>query len=140
MKNFRQSLADKVLVFDGAMGTSIQRLNLTSEDFWGKEGCNELLVLSKPEAIQSIHAGFLDVGCDVIETNTFGGTHVVLGDYDLSDKVYEINLKAAQLARSVADQFSTPAHPRYVSGSMGPGTRLPSLGHISYQELYQAYR
>ncbi len=140
MKNFRQSLADKVLVFDGAMGTSIQRLNLTSEDFWGKEGCNELLVLSKPEAIQSIHAGFLDVGCDVIETNTFGGTHVVLGDYELSDKVYEINLKAAQLARSVADQFSTPAHPRYVSGSMGPGTRLPSLGHISYQELYQAYR
>ncbi|MBC8193859.1 MAG: methionine synthase [Candidatus Marinimicrobia bacterium] len=122
------------------MGTSIQRLNLTSEDFWGKEGCNELLVLSKPEAIQSIHAGFLDVGCDVIETNTFGGTHVVLGDYELSDKVYEINLKAAQLARSVADQFSTPAHPRYVSGSMGPGTRLPSLGHISYQELYQAYR
>ena len=140
MKNFRQSLADKVLVFDGAMGTSIQRLNLTSEDFWGKEGCNELLVLSKPEAIQSIHASFLDVGCDVIETNTFGGTPVVLGDYDLSDKVYEINLKAAQLARSVADQFSTPAHPRYVSGSMGPGTRLPSLGHISYQELYQAYR
>ena len=140
MKNFRQSLADKVLVFDGAMGTSIQRLNLTSEDFWGKEGCNELLVLSKPEAIRSIHAGFLDVGCDVIETNTFGGTHVVLGDYELSDKVYEINLKAAQLARSVADEFSTPAHPRYVSGSMGPGTRLPSLGHISYQELYQAYR
>ena len=140
MKSFRQSLADKVLVFDGAMGTSIQRLNLTSEDFWGKEGCNELLVLSKPEAIRSIHAGFLDVGCDVIETNTFGGTHIVLGDYDLSDKVYEINLKAAQLARSVADQFSTPAHPRYVSGSMGPGTRLPSLGHISYQDLYQAYR
>ena len=140
MKSFRQSLANKVLVFDGAMGTSIQRLNLTSEDFWGKEGCNELLVLSKPEAIRSIHAGFLDVGCDVIETNTFGGTHIVLGDYDLSDKVYEINLKAAQLARSVADEFSTPAHPRYVSGSMGPGTRLPSLGHISYQELYQAYR
>jgi 5-methyltetrahydrofolate--homocysteine methyltransferase len=140
LKNFRQSLADKVIVFDGAMGTSIQRLNLTSEDFWGKDGCNELLVLSKPEAIQSIHASFLDVGCDVIETNTFGGTFVVLGDYELSDQVYEINLKAAQLARSVADQFSTPAHPRYVSGSMGPGTRLPSLGHISYQELYKAYR
>ena len=140
MKTFRQSLADKVLVFDGAMGTSIQRLNLSAEDFWDKEGCNELLVLSKPEAIKSIHAEFLDVGCDVIGTNTFGGTHVVLGDYDLSDKVYEINFKAAQLARSVADEFSTPGHPRYVSGSMGPGTRLPSLGHISYQELYQAYR
>ncbi len=140
MKTFRQSLTDKVLVFDGAMGTSIQQLQLNSDDFWGKEGCNELLVLSKPEAIQSIHAGFLDVGCDVIETDTFGGTHIVLGDYDLTDRVYEINLRAAQLARSVADQFSNPAHPRYVSGSMGPGTRLPSLGHISYQELYLAYR
>ena len=140
MKTFRQSLTDKVLVFDGAMGTSIQRLNLTSEDFWGKEGCNELLVLSKPDAIRSIHAGFLDVGCDVIETDTFGGTHIVLDDYQLGDKVYEINLKAAQLARSVADEFSTPAHPRYVSGSMGPGTRLPSLGHITYHELYLAYR
>ena len=140
MKTFRQNLKDKVLVFDGAMGTSIQRLKLTAEDFWGKEGCNELLVLSKPDAIKSIHADFLEVGCDVIETDTFGGTHIVLGDYGLEDQVYEINLKAAQLARSVADEFSTPAHPRYVSGSMGPGTRLPSLGHISYHELYNAYR
>lgn len=140
MKNFRQSLVDKVLVFDGAMGTSIQRLGLTSDDFWGKDGCNELLVMSKPDAIRSIHAGFLEVGCDVIETDTFGGTNVVLGDYELADKVYEINLKAAQLARAVADDFSTPVHPRYVSGSMGPGTQLPSLGHISYQKLYQAYR
>jgi len=140
LKNFRQSLVDKVLVFDGAMGTSIQRLGLTSDDFWGKDGCNELLVMSKPDAIRSIHAGFLEVGCDVIETDTFGGTNVVLGDYELADKVYEINLKAAQLARAVADDFSTPVHPRYVSGSMGPGTQLPSLGHISYQKLYQAYR
>ncbi|NQV14960.1 homocysteine S-methyltransferase family protein, partial [bacterium] len=122
------------------MGTSIQRLQLTAEDFWGKEGCNELLVLSKPDAIKSIHTGFLEVGCDVIETNTFGGTHIVLSDYGLSDQVYEINLKAAQLARAVADEFSTLAHPRYVSGSMGPGTRLPSLGHISYHDLYLAYR
>lgn len=140
MKTFRQSLRDKVLVFDGAMGTSIQRLDLNADDFWSKEGCNELLVLSKPDAIRGIHAGFLDVGCDVIETDTFGGTHIVLGDYDLADKVYEINLEAARLARQVVDDFSTPAHPRYVAGSMGPGTRLPSLGHISYNELYQAYR
>jgi len=139
LRSFRQSLIDKVLVFDGAMGTSIQRLSLTADDFWGKEGCNELLVLSKPEAIKSIHSSFLTAGCDVIETDTFGGTHIVLGDYELSDKVYEINLKAAQLARSVADDFSTAAQPRYVAGSMGPGTRLPSLGHISYPEIYQAY-
>ena len=140
MKSFRQSLRDKVLVFDGAMGTSIQRLQLNADDFWGKEGCNELLVLSKPDAIRSIHAGFLDVGCDVIETDTFGGTHIVLDDYALGDQVYDINLKAAQLASEVAREFSTPAHPRYVSGSIGPGTRLPSLGHISYRDLYLAYR
>ena len=140
MNLFRKSLADKVLVFDGAMGTSIQRLGLNSDDFWDKEGCNELLVLSKPDAIKSIHADFLDVGCDVIETNTFGGTNVVLDDYDLSNKVYELNLKAAQLAVSVASDFSTPSHPRFVGGSMGPGTKLPSLGHISYPELYLAYK
>ena len=140
MKTFRQSLRDKVLVFDGAMGTSIQRLDLSADDFWSKEGCNELLVLSKPDAIKSIHAEFLGVGCDVIETDTFGGTHIVLGDYDLSNKVYEINFEAARLARSVVNQFSTTAHPRYVAGSMGPGTRLPSLGHISYADLYAAYK
>ena len=106
MSTFRQRLKEKVIVFDGAMGTSIQRLNLTVDDFWGKEGCNELLVLSKPDAIQRIHERFLDVGVDVIETDTFGGTHVILGDYDLADKVYEINLKAAQLARKVVQDFS----------------------------------
>lgn len=138
-KTFRDRLADKVIVFDGAMGTSIQKLDLTPDDFWGKDGCNELLVLSKPEAIKSIHSGFLEAGCDVIETDTFGGTHIVLGDYELTDKVYEINFEAARLARDVAQSFSTPTHPRYVAGSMGPGTRLPSLGHISYRDLYQAY-
>ncbi len=140
MRSFSQRLLDKVLVFDGAMGTSIQRLQLNSDDFWGKDGCNELLVLSNPNSIKSIHASFLEAGCDVIETDTFGGTHVVLSDYDLSDKVYELNFEAARLARSVADEFSTPAHPRYVSGSIGPGTKLPSLGHISYSELYIAYK
>ena len=139
-RTFREQLNDKVLVFDGAMGTSIQQLGLSSDDFWGKDGCNELLVLSNPDAISSIHSAFLEAGCDVIETDTFGGTHIVLGDYDLTDKVYEINLEAARLARSVVQSFTTPAHPRFVAGSMGPGTRLPSLGHISYPEIYQAYR
>jgi len=140
VRTFRQSLKDKVLVFDGAMGTSIQSMALTTDDFWGQDGCNELLVLARPDAIQTIHTGFLEVGCDVIETDTFGATQIVLGDYGLADQVYEINLKAAQLARQVANDFSTPAHPRYVAGSMGPGTRLPSLGHITYPELYRAYR
>lgn len=140
LSSFRQSLIDKVLVFDGAMGTSIQCLLLNADDFWGKEGCNELLVLSKPDAISSIHASFLEAGCDVIETNSFGATHIVLGDYGLADKVYEINLEAALLARSVANDFSTPGQPRFVAGSIGPGTRLPSLGQISPPELYTAYR
>ncbi len=138
-KPFLHRLQEKVVVFDGAMGTSVQGLDLSEDDFWGKEGCNELLVLSKPGAIRDIHSSFLDVGCDVIETDTFGGTSIVLGDYDLADKVYEINKAAAEIARSVADEYSTPDHPRYAAGSVGPGTKLPSLSHTSYAELYQAY-
>ncbi|PJA53986.1 MAG: methionine synthase, partial [Candidatus Marinimicrobia bacterium CG_4_9_14_3_um_filter_48_9] len=119
-RTFLDRLKDKIIVFDGAMGTSIQRMNLTADDFWDKEGCNELLVLSKPKVIETIHASFLEVGCDVVETDTFGGTRVVLDEYDLRDKVYEINKTAAALARGVANDFSTPNHPRYVAGSMGP--------------------
>jgi len=134
-KPFLERLKKKVLVFDGAMGTSIQFLNLTPEDFGGLEGCNEYLVITKPEAIRDIHESFLKVGCDAIETNTFGASHLNLGDYNIAEKTVEINQKAAQIAREVADQYSTPDHPRYVIGSIGPGTKLPSLGHISFDEL-----
>ncbi len=140
MADFLQELKRRVLVYDGAMGTNLQKHNLTVEDFWGKEGCNELLVLSRPDVIRAVHASFLEVGCDVIETDSFGSTRIVLAEYDLQDRTRELNLAAARLARAVADEYSTPEKPRFVAGSMGPTTKLPSLGHIGYDEMAAAYR
>ncbi|MEM6452590.1 MAG: methionine synthase [Cyanobacteria bacterium P01_D01_bin.105] len=130
-----------VLVFDGAMGTSLQAQELTAEDFGGPEyeGCNEYLVETKPEAVEKVHRSFLEAGADVIETDTFGGTCLVLAEYDLSDRAYELNKKAAQIARSAADDFSTPEKPRFVAGSIGPGTKLPTLGHVDFDTLNAAY-
>jgi 5-methyltetrahydrofolate--homocysteine methyltransferase len=138
--DFVQELARRVLVYDGAMGTNVQKHNLTAEDFWGKEGCNELLVLSRPEVIRAVHAAFLAAGCDVIETDTFGATRIVLAEYGLEMRVRELNLAAARLARQVADEYSTADKPRFVAGSMGPTTKLPSLGHIGYDEMAANYR
>ena len=137
--NLRQLCRQRTVIFDGAMGTNIQKLNLSNDDFWGKQGCNEILNLSQPQVIQQIHADFLNVGCDFIETNTFGANGIVLKEYDLQDKIYEINLRAAQLARQVARDFSSGDKPRFVAGSIGPGTKLPSLRQISFRELQQAY-
>ena len=134
-RDFRHCLRERVLIFDGAMGTSIQDRNLTLDDFEGKDGCNEILVLTRPQVIREIHAGFLAVGCDAIETNTFGASRLVLGEYDLADQAYEINRAAARLAREVAADFSTPDRPRFVVGAIGPGTRLPSLGQIGFDDL-----
>src|ERR1700741_3553213 len=117
------------------MGTNIQVRQPSPDDFWGKEGCNELLVLSRPDIIRDIHASFFQVGCDVVETNTFGGSSIVLGEFDLRDRVREINVKAAQLAREVAQQFTTKDRPRFVAGSLGPTTKLPSLGHIGFDAM-----
>ncbi|ACK71630.1 methionine synthase [Gloeothece citriformis PCC 7424] len=130
-----------VLVFDGAMGTSLQTQNLTAEDFGGLqyEGCNEYLVHTKPEAVEKVHRGYLEAGADVIETDTFGGTSIVLAEYDLADKAYYLNKTAAQLAKRVAQEYSTPQKPRFVAGSMGPGTKLPTLGHIDFDTLKNAY-
>ncbi|MBS1117507.1 MAG: methionine synthase (B12-dependent), partial [candidate division NC10 bacterium] len=136
---FRQELRKRVLIFDGAMGTSIQDRNLSLDDFQGKDGCNELLVLSRPQVIREIHASFLEVGCDAVETNTFGASRLVLGEYGLAEQAYEINRVAARLAREVAADFSSPAQPRFVVGAMGPGTRLPSLGQIGFDELLAMY-
>lgn len=121
------------------MGTSLQMQNLTADDFWGKEGCNEYLVLSKPDAIRKVHAGFLDVGCEVIETDTFGATRIVLAEYDLAEKAYELNLKGARLAKEVANDYSRNGKLRFVAGSIGPTTKLPSLGHISFDAMSEAY-
>ncbi|HZQ38777.1 MAG TPA: methionine synthase, partial [Dehalococcoidia bacterium] len=134
-----QTLNERILVFDGAMGTAIQACNLTEDDFWGKEGCNELITLSRPDVLREIHAGYLAAGADVIETNTFGGTPLVLAEYDLADRAYELNKAAAELAQQVAAEFSTRERPRWVSGSLGPGTKLPTLGHVSYDAVFDAY-
>jgi 5-methyltetrahydrofolate--homocysteine methyltransferase len=130
---------ERVVIFDGAMGTSIQARNPSVDDYWGKEGCNELLVLSRPDIIKDIHAAFYSVGCDVVETDTFGATRVVLAEYDLQDKVHEINLAAAKLAREVAVSFSSNGRQRFVAGSIGPTTKLPSLGHISFDDMAASY-
>jgi 5-methyltetrahydrofolate--homocysteine methyltransferase len=139
MTDFLRTVKERVVVYDGAMGTNIQFRNLGVDDFWGKEGCNELLVLSRPDIIKDIHASFFKVGCDVVETNTFGSTRVVLAEYELQDKTAELNIAAARLAKEVAQQFSTPGRPRFVAGSMGPTTKLPSLGHITFDNMAAAY-
>ena len=139
MADFLQTVKERVVVYDGAMGTNIQSRNPTLDDYWGKENCSEVLVLSRPDIIRDIHADFFRVGCDIVETNTFGGSGIVLGEFDLRDRVHEINVKAAQLAKEVAQQFSTKDRPRFVAGSMGPTTKLPSLGHISFDAMVASY-
>jgi 5-methyltetrahydrofolate--homocysteine methyltransferase len=139
MADFLQTVKERVVIYDGAMGTNIQTRNPTLDDYWGKENCSEVLVLSRPDIIGDIHADFFRVGCDVVETNTFGGTSIVLGEFDLRDRVREINVKAAQLAREVAQQFSSKDKPRFVAGSIGPTTKLPSLGHITFDAMVESY-
>jgi 5-methyltetrahydrofolate--homocysteine methyltransferase len=130
-----------VIVFDGAMGTNLQTQNLTAEDFGGAqyEGCNEYLVHTKPEAIAKVHRDFLAVGADVIETDTFGATSIVLAEYDLADQAYYLSKTAAELAKRVAAEFSTPEKPRFVAGSMGPTTKLPTLGHIDFDTMKASF-
>ncbi len=140
LADFLSELKRRVLIYDGAMGSNLQTRNLTAEDFHGKEGCNELLVLSRPDVIRDLHASFLEAGCDVIETDSFGSTSIVLAEYGLENRTRELNLAAARLAREVADKYSIPAKPRIVAGSIGPTTKLPSLGHISYDAMAAAYR
>ena len=130
-----------VIVFDGATGTSLQAQNLTAEDFGGPqyEGCNEYLVYTKPEAVEKVHRDFLTVGADVIETDTFGAASIVLAEYDLADQAYGLNKAAAQLAKRVAAEFSTPDKPRFVAGSIGPTTKLPTLGHIDFDAMQASF-
>jgi 5-methyltetrahydrofolate--homocysteine methyltransferase len=139
MSNFLEIVNDRVVIYDGAMGTNIHQRNPTLDDYWGNENCSEVLVLSRPDIIRDIHASFFAVGCDVVETDTFGGTRIVLNEFDLGDRTHEINLAAAKLAREVANQFSTKDRPRFVAGSMGPTTKLPSLGHIGFDAMVSAY-
>src|ERR1051325_6058442 len=141
MPNLLETLKERIVVFDGAMGTNLQVQNLTLDDFGGPrfEGCNENLLVTRPDAVEKVHAGFLDVGCDVVETNSFNGTPVDFAEYGIADKAYDMNVLAAQLAKRVASDYSTTDKPRWVAGSMGPGRKLPTLGHISFKDLRDAY-
>ena len=130
-----------VLVFDGATGTSLQQMDLTAEDFGGPalEGCNENLVFTRPDAVQAVHRQFLEVGADVIETDTFGATSLVLAEYDIAGQAFALNQRAAELARAMADAYSTPDKPRFVAGSMGPTTKLPTLGHVDFDTMKASF-
>jgi 5-methyltetrahydrofolate--homocysteine methyltransferase len=139
MNDFLTAVRERVVIYDGAMGTCIQQFNPTLEDFWGKENCSEVLCLSRPDIIKSIHASYFEAGADVVETNTFGGSRIVLAEFGLEGKVSEINHAAVKLAREVADSFSTAGRKRFVSGSVGPTTKLPSLGHIKFDDMVAAF-
>ena len=142
INQLKAMLQRRILVVDGAMGTSIQGKDLGPEDFGGAdyEGCNEYLVLTKPDVISDIHQAYLEAGADILETNTFGATSVVLAEYDLAHEARRINRAAAELARGVADAASTPEQPRFVAGSMGPTTKTISVtGGITFDELAEAY-
>src|SRR3981189_2655263 len=141
MANFLDTLKERIVVFDGAMGTSLQMQNLTLDDFGGLrfEGCNEHLLITRADAVEKVHTAFLDVGCDVIETNSFNGTPVDFAEYDMAEQAYDMNVRAASLAKRIASDYSTKAKPRWVAGSMGPGRKLPTLGHIGFLDLKAAY-
>ncbi|MDQ3470113.1 MAG: homocysteine S-methyltransferase family protein, partial [Actinomycetota bacterium] len=138
---YLDAVRERVVVFDGAFGTYIQDLDLSADDFGGPslEGCNEMLCLTRPDVIAAMHAAFFDVGVDAVETASFGSFSTVLGEYGVADKAYELNVAAARIARDVADGYAADGRPRFVAGSIGPGTKLPSLGHIAFADLRDAY-
>src|SRR5499426_4663275 len=140
--DIHEILHERILVLDGAMGTVLQSQELTADDFGGShyEGCNEYLNLTRPDVVRAIHTTYLESGADIILTNTFGGTRIVLAEYDLQDQVRAINVAAARVAREVATAYSTGAKPRFVAGSLGPQTKTISVtGGITFDEVMAAF-
>jgi 5-methyltetrahydrofolate--homocysteine methyltransferase len=139
--DYLQAARERVVIFDGGMGTGLQARGLTADDFGGPdlEGCNELLVVTRPDVIADIHAAYFEAGADVIETDTFGAFGVPLAEYDIAERSHELNLAAARLAKEVASGYATAERPRWVAGSIGPGTKAPSLGQIPFAELRDLY-
>ncbi|MEX2393958.1 MAG: homocysteine S-methyltransferase family protein [Actinomycetota bacterium] len=137
MADLLRLLRERVVVFDGAMGTQIHAADLDLDQYWGQEGNSEVLNLSRPDVIAQIHANYFDAGADCVETNTFGGNEVVQAEYDFAEKVHEINVAAAQIAKEVASSYTD--RPRFVVGSIGPGTKLPTLGNATFDELERSY-
>jgi 5-methyltetrahydrofolate--homocysteine methyltransferase len=138
--SLRSALASRVVVADGAMGTMLQASDATLDDFDGHEGCNEILNVTRPDIVRSVHDAYFAVGADCVTTNTFGANLANLGEYDIADRIAELSEAGARIAREAADAAATPGHPRWVLGSMGPGTKLPTLGHVTYSVLRDAYQ
>ncbi|MCD9623398.1 methionine synthase [Rhabdothermincola sp. EGI L10124] len=139
--SFLDAARQRVVVYDGAMGTGIQSAGLTADDFGGPdlEGCNELLVVTRPEFVADLHASYLEVGCEVIETDSFGSLGLTLAEYGIAERAHELNVAAARVAKDVASSYATPDRPRWVAGSIGPGTKFPSLGQVRYAEMRDEY-
>jgi 5-methyltetrahydrofolate--homocysteine methyltransferase len=139
--SYLDAVRSRVVIFDGAAGTTFQRAELTADDYGGPdlEGCHELLNVTRPELVASLHDSFLSVGCDVVETNTFGAFGVPLGEYGVADRAFEVARAGAEIAVEVARSHATAEHPRWVAGSIGPGTKFPSLGQIRYRRLRDLY-
>ncbi len=138
---YLEAIEHGLVVFDGATGTNLQLRELTADDFGGAalEGCNEVLCATRPDVIEDLHRSFLEVGVDVVETNSFGGFSTVLAEYGIAERALELATRSATIARSVADEYSTPSSPRWVAGSIGPGTKFPSLGQIRFDDLSASY-
>ncbi len=139
MNSLREALKKRVVIADGAMGTMLQNRNPTLADFENHEGCNEILNVTRPDIVKAVHSEYLEAGVDAIETNTFGANFANLAEYGIEDRIFELAFAGAKIARESADEFSTPGNPRWVLGSLGPGTKLPTLGHTTYQNLKDAY-
>jgi 5-methyltetrahydrofolate--homocysteine methyltransferase len=137
---FLEALRSRVLVADGAMGTALQAHDLSLDDFDGLEGCNEILNVTRPDVVRSVHRGYLEAGADAVETNTFGANFANFAEYDITGRIFELAEAGARLAREAADEFATPDRPRFVLGSAGPGTKLPTLGHAPFTTLRDAYQ
>ena len=134
ISTLRKALSERVVIADGAMRTMLQSANPSMADFQNHEGCNEILNVTRPELVRSIHEAYLAVGVDAIETNTFGANWANLAEYGIEDRIYELAYAGGKIARDASDAFSTKEHPRFVLGSLGPGTKLPSLGHTTCQK------
>ena len=128
------------MVADGAMGTMLQAADLTLDDFQGHEGCNEVLNVTRPDVVRAVHDAYFEVGADCVETNTFGANLGNLGEYDIAERIHELAEAGARIAREVADAWSTPDRPRWVLGSVGPGTKLPTLGHAPFADAARRLR
>jgi len=140
VSTLRTALAERVVVADGAMGTMLQASDATIDDFDGYEGCNEILNVTRPDIVTGIHGAYLEAGADCVTTNSFGANLGNLGEYGIAERIAELSEASARLARAAADRWATPARPRWVLGSIGPGTKLPTLGHTTFRELRDTYQ